>query len=158
MAAIDLDDVDRGILHMLQEDARNSVAADIAEEVGVSPNTVRSRIERLEEADIIQGYHPDIDYERAGYLLHIIFVCTVPVSKRAEIAEKALKIEGVVEVTEILSGHQNLTVKSIGENSDEITAIAEQLEELGLEITNERFIKNVRPQPFNHFGRGAVEK
>lgn len=158
MPPINLDDVDRGILYMLQEDARNNVAASIAEEVGVSPNTVRSRIERLEDAEIIQGYHPHINYEKAGYLLHVIFVCSVPISNRAGIAEKALGIEGVVEVTEILSGHQNLSVKSLGENSDDITAIAEQLEELGVEIFDERFIKRVRPKPFSHFGREIVEE
>lgn len=158
MDSFDLDEVDRGILHMLQKDARNNVAATIAEEVGVAPNTVRSRIERLEGAAIIQGYHPHVNYEKAGYQLHVNFVCTVPVSQRAELAEKALGIGGVVQVTEVLSGHQNLTVETVGSNSDDITAIAEQLEQVGLQIHDERFIKNTRPKPFDSFGREVVEE
>lgn len=157
MNPIDLDEVDRGILQLLQEAARNNVASTIADEVDVAPNTVRNRIERLEEAGVIQGYHPHIDYEEAGYQLHVVFVCTVPVSKRAELADKALGIEGVVEVTEILSGHQNLAVEVVGDGSDDITTIAKQLEEFEIEIQDEQFLKNVRTQPFDHFGVAAVE-
>lgn len=157
MAQSTLDDVDRGILQLLQEDARNNVASDIATKIGVAPNTVRNRIERLEAAGVIQGYHPTIDYERAGYQLHVIFVCTVPISKRETVANAALDIEGVIEVTEILSGHQNLEIEAIGSDSDDLTAIAEQLEEIDVNILDERFVKNVRPQPFNHFGGDIID-
>lgn len=158
MSSLELDDVDRGILHLLQEDARNSVATAIADEVGVAPNTVRNRIERLEEAGVIEGYHPQIDYERAGYQLHVLFICTVPVSERRTLVGKSLEIDGVIEVTEALSGHQNLIVEVVGADSDDLTAIAEQLEALGIEIDNERFLKDVRSQPFDHFGVDVVEQ
>lgn len=63
MSIDELDELDRGILHCLQEDARNNSAADIAEKVGVTANTVRNRIQRLEEEGVIQKYTPIIDYE-----------------------------------------------------------------------------------------------
>ena len=53
MSQISLDDVDRGILFLLQEDARNTTIAEIAAEVEVSNSTVRNRIERLEESRVI---------------------------------------------------------------------------------------------------------
>jgi DNA-binding Lrp family transcriptional regulator len=100
----ELDAVDRGILHMLQQDARNNRASDIADAVGVAPNTVRSRIERLEENGVIEGYHPHINYERAGFQLRDVFVATVPIGRREELAEPSLDVEGVIQVVEILSG------------------------------------------------------
>lgn len=148
----ELDEVDRGILHMLQEDARNNTAADIADAVGVAPNTVRNRMEDLEGRGIIRGYSPEIDYERAGYQLHVVFICTVPVSDRSETADDALAIEGVIQVVETLSGHHNLAVETVGEDSDDITAIATQLEGLNCKLEGEWFIKNARAQPFDHFG------
>lgn len=153
-----LDEVDRGIHHELQKDARDNVASAIADAVGVSPNTVRNRIERLGDDGVLQGYHLHVDYEEAGYQLRVVFVCTVPFADRRELADEALDIEGVVEVTEIISGKQNLWIEVVGTNSDEITAIAERIEELGIDIRDERFVKNVRTRPFDHFGRDVVDE
>ncbi|PSQ16368.1 transcriptional regulator, partial [Halobacteriales archaeon QS_8_69_26] len=51
----DLDNIDRGILYMLQEDARNTTSADIADKTGVSASTIRNRLERLEGDGVIRG-------------------------------------------------------------------------------------------------------
>lgn len=158
MVPSELDDVDRGILHMLQQDARNHSASLIADEVGVAPNTVRNRIERLEENGVIQGYHPQIDYERAGFQLRVVFLCTARVSDRGDLADRALDVEGVVGVTEILSGTENLLVETVSDTSDDLTRIAAEFEELGLDIRDERFAKNTRVQPFDNFGVEIVEE
>lgn len=157
MAEISLDDIDRGILHMLQEDARNHVASYIAEAVGVSPNMVRNRIERLEKSGVIENYHPQIDYELAGYQLRVLFLCTVPIRDRRDLADRVLTVEGVVKVTEILSGHHNLTIEVIGVDTDDITFIAQQIEDLGIGIRDERLIKRAQVVPFAHFGRDVIE-
>ncbi|PSP52404.1 hypothetical protein BRC67_04665 [Halobacteriales archaeon QH_3_68_24] len=70
----DLDNVDRGILYMLQEDARNTTSEDIADKTGVSASTIRNRLERLEDDGVIRGYHPEIDYEAANLPLRVMFV------------------------------------------------------------------------------------
>jgi DNA-binding Lrp family transcriptional regulator len=75
---VELDNVDRGILHELQVDARNRTAQEIADKVDVSASTVRNRIEELEADGIIEGYHPKIDYEAADLPLQILFVCSAP--------------------------------------------------------------------------------
>ncbi len=147
-----LDDVDRGILHMLQEDARNHSASGIADAVGVAPNTVRNRIARMEDAGVIEGYHPHINYERAGYQLRVQFICTVPISKREAMAEQALEIVGVVGVTEVVSGHENLVIEAVGTETSDVTSIATQIEDRDIRIHDERFLRAVRVQPFNHFG------
>lgn len=151
-----LDETDRAILHLLQVDARNT-ASNIADEVGVAPNTVRNRINRLEENDVIVGYHPQINYEKAGFQLHIALTCTVPVSTRRQLAENASKIEGVIGITEILSGTENMVIEVVGTDGDDITRIATALEGEGLKIQNERIIISDYVQPFNHFGASAIE-
>lgn len=156
--AIELDDIDRAILHLLQQDARNSTPPQIADQLDVSANTVRNRIEQLENVGIIEGYHPHINYEQAGYQLRVIIIATVPVSDRSSVADGALEIEGVIRVIEALSGHDNLAVEVVAEDSDDLTETVSALEELGLTLTDEWFIKNDRVQPFNHFGIDAVEE
>jgi len=57
-----LDEIDRRILHELMTDARNTSAPMIAEDLNVSAGTIRNRIERLEEEDVIRGYTAIVDF------------------------------------------------------------------------------------------------
>jgi Lrp/AsnC family transcriptional regulator, leucine-responsive regulatory protein len=157
MSSIQLDDVDRGILHALQQDARNSTAAEMGEAVGVSASTVRNRIRRLEETGIITGYNPDIDYEQANYQLHVIIVCRAPPSERSALAERVMDITGVVTVRELLTGTENLHVEAVAVDSDTVDSITEQVHELGMDIVSTDIVKTERIQPFDHFGEGATE-
>ena len=142
---------------MLQEDARNNTASDIADSVGVAPNTVRNRIERLEERGVIQGYHPHIDYDRAGFQFRDYFVATVPISQRREFADKALDVDGTIGVVEILSGRRNLLIESVSADSDDLTRVASELESVDISIEEERFVKSSRVQPFDHFGNEETD-
>ena len=84
----DLDDVDRSILYLLQQDARNSTAQEIADTTGVSASTVRNRIDHLEDDGIIKGYHPEIDYEEANLPLQLTFIISAKPTKLPEFSEQ----------------------------------------------------------------------
>ena len=64
--AVDLDDVDKRILHVLSKNSRLSYRA-IARKVDVSVATALNRVKQLEQEGIILGYGARIDYEKAGY-------------------------------------------------------------------------------------------
>lgn len=147
----DLDNVDRGILHLLQLDARNTTAQEIADKTGVSASTIRNRITRLEEDGVIKGYHPELDYEAANLPLHIIFVITSPPTERTECVEQLLDIKGVVDVRETLTGRRNILVEAVGTSSANITRMTDAIHELGLEIERSDLLKQRRVQPFDHF-------
>lgn len=146
-----IDELDRAILHYLQKNARFNSATDIAGRVGVTANTVRNRINRLEERGIIQGYVPIIDYERADYQLKVMMRCSAPVPDRTELAHEALDIEGVIEVRELMAGRRNVEVTVIAGESDEVTDAASRLTQLGFTIEEEELVKNDYVQPFHHF-------
>lgn len=156
--AFELDDLDRGILHRLQGDARHTTAADIAGDVGVTANTVRNRIERLEDEGVITGYVPLIDYERTTKSMHMVIQCTVPINERGDMAATALEIDGVVGVRELMTGHRNLRVDLAAEDTEEITAAVSRLQRAGLEIEEEELIKAEYRQPFDHFGSDVVDR
>lgn len=64
-----MDDIDRKILKLLQENARTSLKT-IAEKTFLSSPAVSSRIERMEREGIILGYEAQVDPIKLGY--HIL--------------------------------------------------------------------------------------
>lgn len=152
-----LDDVDKGILYMLQRDARGITTEQMGERVGVSASTVRNRIENLEEAGIIRGYYPDVDYDKAGLQLYVEIICSAPNPKREELAREAREVSGIVAIREVLNGKENIQIDAVGTESDDVARITDELSDLGLEVVNTKIIKETYTQPFNHFGQNLVE-
>lgn len=147
-----LDEIDRRILYYLVEDARNTSGPMIAEEVDVSPGTIRNRIDQMEAAGIIRGYHADIDYEECDRRLMTLFRCTTPVSEQTRLAKQVLEIRGIVNVRQLMAGHGNLEVKAVGTDTDDISRIAGQLTNLGVEIEDEHLIQDEFFHPYHEFG------
>lgn len=148
---VELDHVDRGILHELQIDARNTTAQGIADKVGASASTVRNRIDRLEADRVIEGYYPKLNYEHANLPLHLLFVCTADPAERTGMVEQILNIHGVIDVREMLTGRRNLYIEIIGTSTQDISRITDTIHEMGLAIESSEMIRQRRVQPFNHF-------
>jgi DNA-binding Lrp family transcriptional regulator len=147
----ELDSVDRSILYYLQQDARRTSSNDIAEKLDLSPSTVRTRLNKLEDSGIIRGYHIDIDYDLAGYPLYTKIICTAPVPERDDLANRARDVRGVTAVREIMTGKRNVYVNAIGENHDDLNRIASELDALGLEIVDEQIIRDEYVCPYHGF-------
>lgn len=148
---VTLDDVDRGILFLLQEDARNTTIADIAEKVDVSASTVRNRLAHLEESGVIEGYFPKINYERAHYPLHVLFVCSASADEREELARQALECRGVVDVREMLTSTRNIFVEVVATDTRNMAKITDQLTSLGFSVESTEIITNHYTRPWAEF-------
>jgi|AntRauTorcE11898_2_1112593.scaffolds.fasta_scaffold14106_2 DNA-binding Lrp family transcriptional regulator len=146
-----IDDIDRAILYELQTDARHNTNAAISDRVGVSASTVGKRITRLEDCGIIDGYHPEIDYEEAGFPLHVLFICTVSITDRAELIDETLEIDGVLDIRELMRGRENVHIRAIGSENDDITKIAQTLDNLGYSVTDEILLREEYNQPAARF-------
>jgi Lrp/AsnC family leucine-responsive transcriptional regulator len=154
----DLDDIDRSILYLLQQDARNTTAQEMADAVGVSASTIRNRIEHLEADGIIRGYHPEIDYEAANLPMQITFVVTAPPKDLATHSEQIRGIQGVIDVREMLTGKRNLHVDVVGTSTEDITRITDAIHDLGVEIESSEMMRKRHVQPFNHFFLQGTDK
>jgi DNA-binding Lrp family transcriptional regulator len=154
----ELDDVDRSVLYMLQKNARNSTAQEIADSVGVSASTIRNRIDQLEADGIIQGYHPEIDYEAANLPLQVTFVINAPPQKLEEYSMRIRGIQGVIDVREMLTGRRNLHVDVVSTNTAELTRITDTIHDLGVEIVSSEMMRRRHVQPFNHFFLQGTEQ
>lgn len=88
---LDLDAFDLKILSLLHAEGRMS-KANIAEVIGLSATPCALRIERLERARLIRGYHADVDMTRLAALSRY----RVTVSLRNCTAAKARRFESAV--------------------------------------------------------------
>lgn len=152
-----LDEIDKRIVYRLMQNARETTTPEIAEEVNVSPGTIRNRIKQLEEKGILRGYHADVDFQRAGKLLVVLIKCSSSVKDRQNLAKKSLQIQGVTQIREIISGDVDLHIKAIAEHTEEVTRIANELIELGLDIKDEDLIRREYYEPYEEFGPGEIE-
>jgi DNA-binding Lrp family transcriptional regulator len=147
-----VDEIDKRILYYLSVDARNTTTSDIGDEAEVTPATIRNRIEQLEECGILRGYLADIDYKAIESYVKYQFRCTAAIPDRKRLAQSALEIHGVLRARELMAGSSNLVITAVGADTDEITQIAHDLSDLGLEIDDESVIEDEYHRPYTPFG------
>ncbi|MGM0605527.1 MAG: TrkA C-terminal domain-containing protein [Halobacteriota archaeon] len=147
-----LDKIDRRIIHALMTDARNTSAPMIAEDLNASPGTIRNRINRLEEHEIIKGYTATVDFERADGRLTSLYMCTVPAAERERLALEVQSIPGVINVRVLMAGRRDLHVVAVGEDTKDLRRIARALSELDVEIEDEELVQTEIRSPYAPFG------
>lgn len=152
----ELDSIDERILLELQREGRATIT-ELAETVPVSGNTVRNRIRAMEEAGIIRGYSVDVHYIEAGLPFHYQFTCTAPIAERAGLVEAAFEIRGVLNVRELMTGQRNVIIEGVGETQDDITRIAQALDDIGLMVVDENLIKSAETRPLEAWDDGDRE-
>lgn len=146
-----LDEIDRGVLYLLQHDARNTTAIDMAEQLDVSPSTIRNRIDQLEENDVLAGYHPQINYQHTDFSLLAIFVVTAAPADRTEAVDHLLEVDGVFEVREMLGGKANIHVDVLAKDTCHLSEISDEIHELDVAIERTEITKQRRTRPITFF-------
>ena len=97
VAKIDLDEIDRRILEILQINGRDS-ASSIAEAVNLSVPAASDRIKKLQDLDIIRGFEAIINVKKIG--LDVAALVTV-ISESSSNFEKVIDcVNGTPEIVE----------------------------------------------------------
>lgn len=153
-----VDEIDKRILYYLALDARNTATSEIAEEMEVTPATIRNRISQLEAEGILRGYPADVDYKAIEGYVSYHFRCTAPIPERSRLAQSALEISGVISVQELMAGSANVGITVVGADTDAINQVASGLSDLGFEIEDESVIEREYHAPYTPFGPENVPK
>ncbi|MFP3952280.1 MAG: Lrp/AsnC family transcriptional regulator [Candidatus Bathyarchaeia archaeon] len=96
-----LDDTDRKILEECIKNSRQSYR-EISRNIGVSPGTVVSRMNDMEDQGIIKKYTIQLDYEKLGYDLTAITEVTVSdgmIEETGKEIKKLSKAQAVYNIT-----------------------------------------------------------
>ncbi len=97
---MDFDEKDEKILKHLLVDARQS-ARQLAHKLNVSTVTMISRLKKLEQKKIIEGYTVRLNHGALGYDITCIIEVTTTKGKMVEIEDEIAKIENVCAVYDI---------------------------------------------------------
>jgi len=122
------------ILDLLAGDPRMSIS-ELARSVGMSAPATRERIQRLEEAGVIQGYRLDLDPAALGYpIAAFIRVRPMP-GKLPKIAELAASLPQVIECHRI-TGEDCFILKVRLDSLDNLDFILDQFLTYGQTTTS----------------------
>jgi len=104
-----VDAMNRRILQLLVDDSRMT-HNDIATKLKRSPSTVRDRIRRMEDGDIILGYFAVVNNERMGITADAILLANLRPEVSPEELRKLREVEEVKEVLQI-SGPRRIMIR-----------------------------------------------
>ena len=113
---IKLDQVDRDILNILQEDGRSS-ASYIAEEISMSIPAVTDRIKKLQESGVIRGFTTLLDHRKLG--LDVSAFITVISESSSHYSDVVLQANKTPEIVQCFTttGNGSHVLLAITENS-----------------------------------------
>jgi Lrp/AsnC family transcriptional regulator len=95
-----LDDLDRRLLRLLQEDPAHPVP-DLAAACSLTPGRAARRLDRLREAGILRGQEARIDWARLGYAVHVSLRVTLDKGTPRAFEDFLATAREVPEVVEI---------------------------------------------------------
>ena len=109
-----IDDFDRKILALLQEDARLT-NNDLSARIHLSPSQCSRRRQRLEEDGLIRGYRAELDREKLGFVLVSMVSVTLATHNRDNGRRFADLISKMPEVQEAhaLTGEMDYVLKVV---------------------------------------------
>ncbi|MCI4067241.1 transcriptional regulator AsnC [Dickeya dianthicola] len=105
-----MDELDRGILNALMENARTPYA-ELAKQFSVSPGTIHVRVEKMKQAGIIMGTRLDVNPKQLGYdVCCFIGIILKSAKDYPSALEKLSNLEEVVEAY-YTTGHYSIFIK-----------------------------------------------
>lgn len=129
-----IDDINRRLLSELQRDARLTVAW-LARQVSLSPPAVAERLQRLEAAGVIRGYHADVDPAALGYSLTAIIRVRPAPRQLHKVVELARATAEVVECHRI-TGEDCFLIKAHVRDLTHLEELIDALAPYGLTTTS----------------------
>lgn len=112
--SVQIDEFDRKLLRLLQEDARLT-NAELSERVNLSASQCSRRRMRLEQAGIIRGYRADLDREKLEVGIVNIITVTLATHNRDNARRFARLVGDLPEVLEAyaLTGEMDYIIKVV---------------------------------------------
>lgn len=109
-----LDEIDRKILTLLQQDSRLTLQ-EIADKVGLSPSPCHRRIRLLEERGIIAGYTATVDQRAVGLPVSVFVSIKLARQKEEDLQRFAKAVATWTEVLEcyLMTGHRDYLLRVV---------------------------------------------
>ena len=129
MEDLKLDESDEKILELLMRNARMSLK-EIADKVYLTSPTVAARIHRMEQAGIIQGYQPSINYNALGYTIKAFVNLEVDPKDKKDFYPFIRSIPNVVECS-CVTGDYSMLIEVVYRYSEDLDHLINELQRFG---------------------------
>jgi len=139
-----LDEIDSGILKILQEDCRTPLE-QIANELKVPKSTIHYRIKRLEEEGIIEGYYAKVNHAKLGedYLTATFVRAKYGPGYHEKAGQKFSEIPGVWGVYFIFGENDFILITRSSDREDYLRKLEKIMNMPEVERTNTEVIAKV---------------
>jgi len=126
----ELDDIDRRLTELLEQDARQRLA-DLGAQVNLSVSAVKRRVDRLEAAGVITGYRAVVDHAKLGRQLEAFAELTF--AGDTKVADISGVAEGLPEVQAVFTtaGDPDALVWIRVKDVDDLTRVIDLLRRSG---------------------------
>lgn len=123
-----LDELDAELLGRLEYNSRLSVT-ELASQLGVTRNTVHSRMRRMESLGVIVRYGVVVNLRAAGMPASGLFLVRFDPSSFSAVANAIRGHAQVVEVTRAYDGG-GVVVRAVGRSCSELQALAQRIADM----------------------------
>lgn len=109
-----LDDIDRKLLTLLQQDSRLTLQ-QLAERVGLSPTPCHRRIRLLEERGVISRYSATVDQRKVGLPVSVFISIKLARQTEEDLQKFAKAVANWPEVLEcyLMTGHRDYLMRVV---------------------------------------------
>jgi Lrp/AsnC family leucine-responsive transcriptional regulator len=143
---IELDDINRDLIDLLQVDGRMSYR-ELGERVGLTAPAVTERIRKLEDQGVIKGYRAVVDYELLGFPLLCVIRLNTHHSARG-VDDIIRAIPEVIEANRV-TGSESHVVRARVRSTQHLEELLHHLWEFGDSITHIVTSSPVPRRPMN---------
>ena len=106
-----IDTIDLKIIEKLKMNSRVSFV-EIGKQIGLSPSSVRERVQKLEESEVIKGYNIVLDNKKLGFGLEVFIMFKLFSGKLILLCDQLNQYPEISEVHRITGTH-NIFMKVI---------------------------------------------
>ncbi len=140
MCLVLMDEIDKKIIRILQNDARTPFK-HIAEETNVSRDTINNRFERMIQDKIISGTTIILDSKKSEDGLFAFIGVKTKMSDSDVVLEKIKEIPGICSISRAI-GEYNIEGIFLGKSMEEMIQIKEQIKNISniLDVVVEVFV------------------
>ena len=135
------ENLDRKLVNALLGDGRASLRS-LAEDLDVSVTTVSNHLSDLEEAGIIRGYTPKVDYDAMGYDVTAILQLKVEGQSLVDVTERLSEHKQMISVYEVTGDHDIIAIGKFADTDGMNRHIKELLVDPEIKESNTSVVLN----------------
>lgn len=130
-----MDDIDKKILEMLRENAREAFAT-IGKTVELSAPAVGKRVKQLEEKGVILGYSLKLNHEKLGITTKAYIILKIHQSSTLRTAYNQINQLEEVQRCDRITGEDCLCILAYFKNNKDLVTFIERISQYGVPNTS----------------------